>query len=164
MKHKSCAFLLSEVRPVELAKGAEGLTPGERHQVVVHVDAAVLADPTQDGRAEGEDGPALAVETVRRLLCDGSIVSIAEDADGNPLDIGRKTRAIPRALRRALKARDKGCRFPGCTNPRWVDGHHVVHWADHGETKIDNLVLICTLHHKLVHEGASASSTIPAAR
>jgi hypothetical protein len=136
-----------------LAKGAEGLSPGERHQVVVHVDAAVLADGRCDGRAEVENGPALALETVRRLLCDGSVVPIADDADGNPLRIGRKTRAIPPALRRALQSRDGGCRFPGCTNRRWVDGHHIEHWADGGATEIANLVLLCGVHHRLVHEG-----------
>lgn len=109
-----------------LARGAEGLSPGERHQVVVHVDA--------------------------RLLCDGSIVPIADDADGDPLDIGRKTRAIPPALRRALKSRDGGCRFPGCTNHKWTDGHHIRHWADGGDTKLGNLVLLCSVHHRLVHE------------
>ena len=135
-----------------LAKGAEGLTPGEKHQVVVHVDAAVLADETRDGRAEIEGGPALAVDTVRRLLCDGSVVPVADDANGEPLNIGRKTRAIPPSLRRALKSRDGGCRFPGCTNRRWVDGHHIEHWADGGETKLANLVSMCSLHHRLVHE------------
>lgn len=135
-----------------LVRGAAGLSPGERHQVVVHVDAGVLADDACEGRAEVEDGPPLAVETIRRLLCDGSIVPMRDDADGNPLDVGRRTRAIPPALRRALKSRDGGCRFPGCTNRRWADGHHVEHWADGGETKLDNLVMLCRLHHRLVHE------------
>ena len=138
-----------------LERGAEGLSPGERHQVVVHVDAQSLTDESHDGGAHVEDGPPLAVETVRRLLCDGSIVPVVEDvedADGAPLSVGRKTRAIPPALRRALKSRDRGCRFPGCTNCRYVDGHHIRHWADGGETSLDNLVLLCRTPHRLVHE------------
>jgi hypothetical protein len=61
---------------------------------------------------------------------------------------------VPAALRRALEHRDEGrCRFPGCENRRWVDAHHIVHWARGGETKLDNLVLLCGRHHRLVHEG-----------
>ena len=135
-----------------LKHGPAEASPGERHQVVVHVDAAVLADPTRDGRSEIEDGPPIAVETVRRLLCDGSIVPMTDDADGNPLHVGRKTRAISAALRRALKSRDGGCRFPGCSHRRFADGHHIQHWADGGETNLDNLVLLCRTHHRLVHE------------
>jgi hypothetical protein len=135
-----------------LAHGATEASPGDRHQVVVHVDAAVLADPSRAGRAHIEDGPPLAVETVRRLCCDAALVPMTDDADGNPLDVGRKTRAIPPALRRALKSRDGGCRFPGCSHRRFADGHHIQHWADGGETKLDNLVLLCRTHHRLVHE------------
>ena len=71
---------------------------------------------------------------------------------GEPLDVGRKTRSIPPALRRALRSRDRGCRFPGCTHTRFVDGHHIHHWADGGETRMDNLVLLCRRHHVAVHE------------
>ncbi|HSN70122.1 MAG TPA: HNH endonuclease, partial [Steroidobacteraceae bacterium] len=85
--------------------------------------------------------------------CDASVVRIIEDADGEPLDVGRKTRTIPPAIRRALHSRDKGCRFPGCTHTRFVDGHHIQHWSDGGETKLSNLVLLCRFHHRLVHEG-----------
>jgi hypothetical protein len=135
-----------------LKHGAAESSPAERHQVVVHVDAAVLADPSRDGRSEVEDGPALYVETVRRLCCDASLVPMSEDAEGNPLHVGRKTRAIPPALRRALKSRDGGCRFPGCTHRRYADGHHIRHWADGGDTSLDNLVMLCRTHHRLVHE------------
>ncbi len=79
------------------------------------------------------------------------MVSVLEK-DGEVLDVGRKTRTVPPALRRALEARDKGCRFPGCTN-RLVDAHHVVHWADGGETKLGNLLQLCRRHHGLLHEG-----------
>jgi len=80
-------------------------------------------------------------------------VKLVETAAGEPLDLGRKTRTIPPALRRALQARDGGCRFPGCDRSRFTEGHHVRHWADGGETKLANLVTLCGFHHRLVHEG-----------
>ena len=67
------------------------------------------------------------------------------------LDVGRKTRTVPSAIRRALDHRDRGCRFPGCGN-RFCDAHHIKHWADGGETRLDNLVLLCRRHHRAVHE------------
>ncbi|MDX1563625.1 MAG: DUF222 domain-containing protein, partial [Gammaproteobacteria bacterium] len=104
-------------------------------------------------QCEIEDGPRLAVETARRLACDGALVGLVESADGEPLNVGRKTRAIPPTIKRALKARDGGCRFPGCTHTRFTEGHHVEHWADGGETKLDNLITLCHHHHHLIHEG-----------
>jgi len=100
-----------------------------------------------------EDGPHVTAETSRRIACDCSIVGIVEDEAGEPLSVGRKTRSIPPALRRALRSRDKGCRFPGCTHSYFIDGHHIKHWADGGETSMDNLVQLCRHHHRLVHEG-----------
>ncbi len=76
-----------------------------------------------------------------------------ENDDGEPLNVGRKTRTISAPLRRALNARDKGCRFPGCSNSRYLDAHHVEHWANGGETKPSNLVSLCRFHHHAVHEG-----------
>jgi hypothetical protein len=81
------------------------------------------------------------------------VVALIEDENGEPLSVGRKTRTISPALRRFLKARDKSCRFPGCTNTRHVDAHHVTHWAHGGETKPSNLVSLCAFHHRRVHEG-----------
>ena len=75
-----------------------------------------------------------------------------ENGQGEVLNVGRKTRIIPSAIRRALKARDTTCQYPGCSHTRYVDGHHMVHWSDGGETKLDNLVLLCRRHHRLVHE------------
>jgi len=142
---------------------ASGLTPqpgGERYQVVVHADAETLAghgdgEDSDDGRCEMDDGPAIAAETARRLSCDASLVVMIE-ADGEPLNVGRKTRTIPPAIRRALRSRDGGCRFPSCTNRRFVDGHHVRHWAEGGETSLANLLELCRAHHRLVHEGGFA--------
>jgi len=136
----------------------EDTSSADRYQVVVHVDQAVLAEPvaasaSEPHRCELDDGPALALDTVRRLGCDGTIVGIVEGADGEPLDVGRKTRSIPLPLKRALRSRDGGCRFPGCDRTRFTEGHHVKHWADGGETKLSNLVSLCGFHHKLVHEG-----------
>ncbi|HXZ57680.1 MAG TPA: HNH endonuclease signature motif containing protein, partial [Gaiellaceae bacterium] len=91
-------------------------------------------------------------ETARRLACDSSVVEIRE-REGATLSVGRRTRSVPPALRRALRRRDRGCRFPGCENHRFVDAHHVRHWAHGGETRLDNLVLLCRRHHRLVHEG-----------
>ncbi|HQR48390.1 MAG TPA: DUF222 domain-containing protein [Steroidobacteraceae bacterium] len=135
-----------------LKHGPEALNGGERHQIVVHVDAESL-HARDSGRCELDDGPAIPIETARRLSCDASVVRILENGEGEPLDVGRKTRTIPPALRRALKSRDQGCVFPGCTHKRYVDGHHIHHWAEGGETKLANLVSLCRTHHRAVHEG-----------
>jgi hypothetical protein len=124
---------------------------GDRYLVVTHIDVATLADDA-DGRCELEDGPALAPETSRRLACDCGLVAMLDDADGNPLAVGRKTRTIPAPLRRAIHARDKCCRFPGCDRPI-VDIHHVEHWCQGGETCLANLLGLCGFHHHCVHEG-----------
>jgi hypothetical protein len=129
--------------------------------VVVHVDGAALADA--EGGCELAEGPALAAETARRLACDASMVELKERG-GEPLSIGRKTRSIPPALRRALRRRDRGCRFPGCENHRFVDAHHIEHWARGGETSMENLVLLCRTHHRLVHEGGYLVERLPACK
>ena len=81
------------------------------------------------------------------------MIGVVEGKKGEPLAVGRRTRAVPPAIRRALRVRDGGCRFPGCDRSRFVHAHHVQHWADGGETKLDNLVTLCSQHHRLVHEG-----------
>jgi hypothetical protein len=124
---------------------------GDRYQVVVHVDAATLASDAP-GVSALEDGPPIALETVRRLACDSSLVALLEGTN-RPLGVGRKTRAVPPSLRRALKARDGCCRFPGCTNTRGLHAHHLEHWAHGGPTELANLILLCRRHHRLVHEG-----------
>ena len=124
----------------------------ERYQVVLHVEAATLRATGEPGRSELEDGTRVAAETSRRVACDASVVEVRHAPDGSVLDVGRRTRTIPPAIRRALEARDRGCRFPGCGS-RFTDAHHVAHWADGGETKLDNLILTCRVHHRLLHEG-----------
>ena len=131
----------------ELDPGA----PGERYQVVVHVDAPALADPEQPGESVLEDGPRVSAETSRRLACDASRVVMRQDEDGRTVEVGARTRTIPPALRRALHARDRGCRFPGCGLP-FGQGHHVRHWAHGGQTTLSNLALLCRRHHRAVHE------------
>jgi hypothetical protein len=142
-----------------LASGPQELAGGDRHQIVVHVDSETLKH-SHAGRCELEHGPSIAAETARRLSCDARVVRIVENERGEPLDVGRKTRTIPPAIRRALNSRDKGCRFPGCGFKRYVDGHHVKHWAHGGETKLSNLVTLCRFHHRLVHEGQVAIHTL----
>ncbi|MEQ1871421.1 MAG: DUF222 domain-containing protein [Vicinamibacterales bacterium] len=109
-----------------------------------------------DGTLELADGATyVSAETARRLACDASVVVMHHDPNGTPLDVGRKTRTIPPATRRALLARDTCCRFPGCTARR-CDAHHVMHWADGGATRLDNLVRLCRRHHRAVHESGFA--------
>ena len=125
--------------------------PGERYQVVVHVDAPVLADPAQPGESVLEGGARVPAETSRRLACDASRVVMRHDEEGRVVEVGARTRTIPPALRRALHHRDKGCRFPGCG--LWLaEGHHVRHWAAGGPTTLSNLALLCRRHHRAVHE------------
>ena len=95
----------------------------------------------------------LPLESVRRLSCDSSVVRMTDGPDGEPLNVGRKQRTMPPAIKRALWARDRGCSFPGCTNTRFVDAHHVRHWSRGGETSLENTMLLCWAHHRLVHEG-----------
>ena len=105
----------------------------DRHEIVVHVEAEVLADG-RAGRCEIEHRTAIAAETARRLCCDAGIVPVVDGPNGEPLSVGRRTRSIPPAMRRALSNRDRGCRFPGCPATHRLHGHHVRHWADDGET------------------------------
>jgi hypothetical protein len=126
--------------------------PGDRYQVVVHVDAVVLADPAQPGAPALEGGGCVSAETSRRLACDASRVVMRHDETGRVVEVGARTRTIPPAIRRALHHRDVGCRFPGCTVPRG-EGHHLRHWADGGPTTLSNLALLCRRHHRVVHEG-----------
>jgi len=126
-------------------------------EIEVHVSAETLVDSDsdfdRDGCSQLHNGPNLAPHTVRRLSCDAGLVRIIENAKGQPLDVGRKTRSISPAMKRALNARDANCRFPGCSMTRHLHGHHIQHWADGGRTSLDNLVQLCPHHHRLVHEG-----------
>ncbi len=151
---------VSQKRADELARVVEGFlsgvnkdqSGGDRYMVNIHTDIETLKKDGTGAESEIEDRSHVPAETSRRMACDCSIVHWHEGEQGEPLNIGRKTRSIPPAIRRALKRRDQGCRFPGCTCSRFVDAHHIQHWADGGETSMDNLVLLCRTHHRLVHE------------
>jgi len=127
------------------ATNERSVPAADHYQVVVHVDEKSLR-----GGAGRSDLP---IETVRRLACDGSLVTVVEDERGTPLDVGRKQRTVSTALKRALWSRDRGCTFPGCARAHYVDAHHIRHWADGGDTSLENTTLLCTHHHKLLHEG-----------
>jgi hypothetical protein len=104
--------------------------------------------------AEATWGAVLGPPALRRLSCDASLARVVLAADSQPLDVGRRSRTVPAAIRTALVVRDGGCVFPGCDRPPpWTDAHHVVHWADGGPTSLGNLALLCRSHHRTVHEG-----------
>jgi hypothetical protein len=133
-----------------------GRRPGDPplREVVVHADAAVLADDAAAGRAYLEGGPALHPSRVRRMLCEATVVTMLE-RDREVLGVGRARRGPTRAQRRALLRRDGGCARPGCTETRIerLHAHHMRHWLFGGGTDLDNLVLLCDVDHGLVHDG-----------
>ena len=138
-----------------LAAGAVDSSGDDRHLLVLHADTAVLTGASDDPEAvcRVEHGPGVDVPTARRIACDAALVALIKSAvPGEQLRLGRKTRKISPALRRALRIRDGGCRFPGCHRIRHLEAHHVVHWLFGGLTDLDNLVLLCRSHHMSVHE------------
>jgi Domain of unknown function (DUF222)/HNH endonuclease len=125
----------------------------ERPRIVVHVDAAAITNDAKPGRCELDDGPVISPETARRLGCDATTVTVTQ-RNGLPPTVGRRRRTVPPKLRKALEARDDDCcQWPGCANRRYLDAHHRHHWAHGGDTSLDNLILLCWHHHRLVHEG-----------
>jgi hypothetical protein len=146
------------VRMAEWVRRSEGGTCGSARppaigrvptEVVVHIDASALA-----GRGGESDLP---LPTVKRLCCDGALVALIEDAEGTARDVGRRQRVVSTPLKRALVARDRHCAFPGCHHTQFLDAHHIQHWADGGDTTLDNVICLCTTHHRLVHEGGFAT-------
>jgi hypothetical protein len=129
---------------------------GDQYLVHIHTDMETLKADGMGAESEIEDGRNVSAETSRRLSCDAGVVHWLENKQGETLSVGRKTRTIPPSIRRALQRRDQGCRFPGCSCERFVDAHHVKHWADGGETALKNLVLLCHRHHRMVHEDGFA--------
>jgi hypothetical protein len=152
---------------VEVAKGylsgesSKKTGSADHYQIMVHAAAVAVdekalrpnASGTPDRRDASDAKSDLPIETVRRLCCDGAIVPVTEDEQGNPLNVGRKHRIVQPALRRALDARDKHCTYPGCIHDKWLDAHHIEHWANGGETSLKNTLLLCSKHHRLLHEG-----------
>jgi hypothetical protein len=123
---------------------------GERPQVVVTVSLPVLQG--RIGSAQLAFGGPINADAARRLACDAGVIPVVLGSRGEPLDIGRASRTVPSAIRRAVVLRDGGCAFPGCSIPaRWCDIHHIVHWVDHGPTSLENCVALCGRHHRLLH-------------
>ena len=133
------------------------LKAAERCQLVLHVRDDVSGSAANINL----DGRWLLPDAARRLSCDAGLLIVKEDSAGNVLDIGRKSRIIPPAMSRALVIRDSCCQFPGCCESRYVEGHHIKHWADGGDTKLDNLVTLCRYHHRELHRGAFFLSLKP---
>ncbi len=125
---------------------------GERPHVNVMVDVAAL-EGVAGGLHQTEAGRVLDTETIRTLACDSSVARIVWKGESEILDVGRRTRVVPTALRRAVIARDRHCVWRGCNRPpRWCDVHHIISWADGGETSLGNLCLLCRYHHTLLHD------------
>lgn len=125
---------------------------GDRPQVTVTVAYDMLRRELSGGTLD--NGDRLTAEQARRLACDAHLLPAVLGTDSQVLDLGQSRRLITGALRRALVLRDSGCAFPGCDRPaRWCEGHHIQHWADGGPTNLDNSVLLCAPHHRLIHHG-----------
>jgi hypothetical protein len=137
----------------------KGLKGSERCQILLHVDINTLR---RQGHSPGDahehchtdNDRWISPQTARRLSCDASVVTVLEDEQGRVLNIGRRARTVPPAMGRALAIRDRTCRFPGCCEARYVDAHHIQHWADGGATSLDNLVTLCRYHHRQLHRGS----------
>ena len=127
----------------------------EKYQVLLHInanEAHIDHQINQGDICHVENNKFLSREVARQLACDTHMRVVLEDDDGKILNIGRKSRTIPRAIAHALNIRDGGCRYPGCTQHFWTDAHHVRHWAAGGETKLENLITLCRFHHTQLHK------------
>jgi len=148
------ADALVQVARGYLAGGADKKSStADHYQVMVHVDESALIHNDTNGDIDQGGKSDLPIESVRRIMCDASIVPITKDKHGDPLNVGRKQRVVSSPMKRALVGRDKCCRYPGCTHDKWLDAHHVMHWVDGGETSLSNTLLLCSKHHRLLHEG-----------
>ena len=144
-----------------LAHGDPPQTGGEKPHLTVMVDLETLLGGP-GSLSEYDDGTVITPETARRLACDAGVSRVIVGPDSQPLDIGRKTRTVPAALRRAVVARDRHCQADHCDRPaRWCDVHHIDHWADGGPTAAANLTLLCRTHHRMVHEGGHKAGRAP---
>jgi hypothetical protein len=147
------ADALGEICRGWLDSGRQGSVAGERPHITVTVDLRTLQDDAA-GRSELDLTGPIHPEAVRRIACDASVARVITRGPSEPLDIGRRSPVVRAPLRRAVVARDRTCRFPGCDRPHpWCDAHHVRHWAKGGPTALANLVLLCRRHHRLIHEG-----------
>jgi hypothetical protein len=122
----------------------------DRATVVIHARLDGLLDGS--GGCEIEGGPVIHPETARRLLCNGRVQTVIEDGTGQPVGLGPLSREPSAWMMRQLRYRDVECTFPGCGARRFTQAHHIVWWEHGGSTDLENLALVCTFHHKLVHE------------
>jgi hypothetical protein len=152
--------------------GFTTLKGAERCQLVLHVHHGRAGSLKDGGNSDAKDdvqldanldGRWLVPDTALRLACDAGLQVVEEDAVGNVLNIGRRSRIIPPAMSRALAIRDGCCQFPGCCETKFLEGHHIKHWANGGDTKLDNLVTLCRYHHRELHRGKFYISVKPEA-
>ncbi len=155
----------------ESDEGLKSLAGHERCQLVLHLDVGTLKqdhhcckhdhhDNNNEDNATCQhqtpphlDKQWISLENAKRFSCDASLLTVLEDENGNVLNLGRKTRVVSPMLKRALDIRDETCRYPGCCESRYVDFHHIEHWANGGEANKDNLVKLCRFHHRELHSG-----------
>ena len=136
--------------------GIKSLAGKQRCQIMLHVDLKTLKGnkSSQEACCNIDNQQWISPEIARQLSCDASITTVMEDDKGEVLNIGRKSRTIPTAIHHALNLRDKSCRVPGCCSAKYLDAHHIKHWANGGETSLSNLVMLCRQHHRELHKNA----------
>ena len=145
---------LVELGRRQLDQGQLRSSGGQRPHLSLIADLATLQQQPGCPAADLDWGTPVHPQTARRLACDASLTPIVVDERGDPLALGRTRRVVSPALRRALVARDRTCRWPGCDRPAcWTSAHHLRHWADGGPTDKANTVLVCAVHHRRCHEG-----------
>jgi hypothetical protein len=148
---KRCAEVILEA----LSRELEDRSDASRATVVLHVTDSALREGSTEPGAHLDAGPetiSVANETARRVACDSVVEVLVETEDGVPLRMGRRTRKAPPRLWRLLKDRDRHCQAPGCSRTLGMHSHHIQHWIDGGKTNLDNLLLLCTVHHRMLHE------------
>jgi hypothetical protein len=146
------ADALVNVCEAVLTRGLDAGPEEPKVSVLVHVDEDVLKDPAAEGCSYIEGVGAISSHSAGRLACDGTVSELLYRKGGAVEPRGR-SRSISKRTRRAVMARDRGCRFPGCTQRRFVDLHHVVFWSRGGRSTQANLLCLCRFHHRRVHEG-----------
>ena len=135
--------------------GTKSLAGNQKCQIMLHVDLDTLQGKHSSGHpcCNTDNEHWISPDVVRQLACDASLTTVLEDNKGKVLNIGRRSRTIPPAIQHALSLRDKSCRVPGCCSTTYLDAHHIKHWANGGETSLDNLVMLCRHHHRELHKG-----------
>ena len=160
--------MAERVPPMPGEEGADSAATRRADALVAICAARIAADPDPDRatvvvhaqvdgngtliRSELEGGTPIHRQAAGRLLCDSRVQTVIEDPAGTVLDLGRMTREPSAALMRQIRYRDRGCRFPGCGTRSFTQAHHMVWWRHGGRTDLNNLLLICSFHHRLVHE------------